>query len=107
MADNPIRIDIRRSDGEITRLEGHSGLAACMGPIADDPVRSDPPAISLRCSTPAELAWNLAAVMGAVRHLSPAAFEMAHALMPLCKFDRPDMPARFLRPFEREPPEPE
>lgn len=88
MADNPIRIDIRRSDGEITRIEGHSGIAACMGLVADPPELSSPPSISLRCSNDVELAWNLAALMGAVNHVSPDAFRMANWLMPLCNFDR-------------------
>lgn len=84
-----IRINVVRGDGEVTQLKGESGMAVCMGAIAAKVRESEPPAVSLRCSTEAELAWNLAALMGAVRAVSPHAFEVAHELMEFCDFKRP------------------
>lgn len=89
MADPSIRITVARRDGEVTRLVGNSGMATCMGPMNERIELSDPPTVSLRCSDPAELAWNLAALMGAVRSVSPEAFAMATVLMDLCNFEKP------------------
>lgn len=86
-----IRIDVVRDDGEITRLRGESGLAACMGPLEERVELSNPATVSMRCSTAAELAWNLATLMAAVRHSSPEAFDMAGRLMEFCNFDRPEL----------------
>ena len=86
-----IRIDVARDDGQVTRLVGESGMAACMGPLSDHPILSDPPMTSLRWGNEAELAWNLAALMAAVRHSSPHAFRMAGELMELCNFRDPIM----------------
>ncbi len=90
-----ITITIGRSDHRATRLEGKSGMAVCMGPMAEEIRRSDPPVVSLRCSTPAQIAWNLAALMGAVRHVAPEAYELAHELMPLCNFAEPRLHNRL------------
>lgn len=95
-----IRIDVVRDDGEITRLRGESGMAACMGPLDQRIEASDPATVSLRCSTPAEMAWNLATLMAAVRHNSPEAFELAGLLMEYCNYDRPVINRRL-------PPRPE
>lgn len=90
-----IRIDVIRGDGEVTRLVGESGIATCMGPLADKMEESSPPTISLRCGNEAELAWNAAVILAAVRHASPTAYEMAHQLMEYCNFDRPQINRRL------------
>lgn len=92
-----IRIDVARSDGEVTRLEGASGMAAVLPPIdTTKPLeRQDVATVSLRCSTAAELAWNLATLMAAVKHHSPEAFESAVVLMRLVNFDRPRIDRRL------------
>lgn len=95
-----IRITIARTDGRVTRLEGESGLAVCMGPMDVEFRRSDPPVVSLRCASEVELAWNLAAVMAAVEHQAPAAFELAKELARLCDFRQPLV-------MNRLPPEPQ
>ena len=69
----PITITVARDDGEVTRLEGESGLAVCTRDLAS----FESPTVSLRCATEEELAWNLAAVMASVRHVAPQAFVMA------------------------------
>lgn len=90
-----IDIVIRREGGDVTHLKGQSGLATCMGELADDLRESDPPTISLRCSTAAELAWHCAVVMAAVRHANPRAYELAKGLMEFCNFDRPQLERRL------------
>lgn len=90
-----IRIQIRRDDGHVTKLEGESGMATCMGPVDQEFRKSDPPVVSIRCSNVVELAWNLAALMGAVRHHAPEAFEIAQELMPLCNFAAPVLQNRL------------
>lgn len=87
-----IRITVVRDDGEATQLHGHSGMAACMGsPLSAEVQKSDPPVVSFRCSSPEELAWNLAALMAGVRHIAPEAFEVAEELMQFVDFGRPNI----------------
>jgi hypothetical protein len=76
-----ITITVARADGEVTRLEGESGLAACTHNLET----LESPVVSLRCSDAAELAWNLAALMASVRSVCPEAFQTALVLMD--KFD--------------------
>jgi hypothetical protein len=68
-----ITITVARADGEVTRLEGESGLAACTHNFE----ALESPVVSLRCSDAAELAWNLAALMASVRSVCPEAFQTA------------------------------
>lgn len=94
-----IRIDVARDDGEITRLNGRSGIAVCAPALEDQLQMSDPATVSLRCSTPEELAWNLATILATVKHVCPEAYETAHELM---RFINPAHP-RLQRKLPRYP----
>jgi hypothetical protein len=86
-----IQIDVKRDDGQITRLSGVSGMAVCSPALGETPKATDPPAVSLRCNSPSELAWNLAALMGAVFHLDPIAFATALELMDVMSYEKPQI----------------
>jgi len=88
-----IQIDVKRADGRVTRLMGESGIATCAPSLSENVRESDPPTVSFRCASAGELAWNLAAIMAGVRHLSPEAYTMAHELAVL----------RFHAPADPEP----
>ena len=85
----PIRITVARNDGEVTRLEGQSGMAVCCADLNERAEISTTPVTSFRCSSAAELSWNLAALMAGVRHLSPDAFAVALELMEGIDFASP------------------
>ena len=86
-----IIIDVKRDDGQVTRLNGASGIAACAPNLAEELITSEPAMVSMRCSTEAEIAWNLACILATVMAHSPAAYDMAHALAPLIDAKQPTM----------------
>lgn len=86
-----ITIDVKREGGQVTRLVGVSGMAVVTGASVGGRItpETDTPVVTLRCNNAAELAWNLAALMGAVRSVDETAFAAAFRLMELLNFDRP------------------
>ena len=96
----PIRITVARADGEVTLLEGHSGMAVCCADLSDPKKVSASPLTSFRCYSAAELSWNLAALMAGVRHLNPTAFSVALELMDQLDFENPT--AKHRLPPSRE-----
>lgn len=91
-----IRIDVVRGDGEVTRLVGQSGIAVCAPELAAEVQRSAAATVSLRCSSDAELAWNLATLLlASVRHVSPEAYAAAHRLEHVLDAGRPDLHRRL------------
>lgn len=80
-----ITIDIYRDDGEVTRLQGESGIAVAMHPLPENLELAEPAGASLRCSTSAEMAWNLAVMIATVRDLDPRAYSMAKRLSHLVR----------------------
>ena len=69
-----IIIDVRRNDGEVTRLQGAAGLAVATTFRRDDPpgdVLKDPPPVSLRCDTQLQMVVILASVIASVEAVAP------------------------------------
>ena len=99
-----LRIDVRRSDGEVTRLEGPAGLAIMMQsaapmvtnvPDTAEGAREwmksvDMPALSIRATEPEELVIMLAALMAFVNAQGPELLGAATLLFPHVGIDRPD-----------------
>lgn len=103
-----IRIDVHRLvDGQVTRLEGESGIAVCCPPLADDVVLSDPGIVSIRCSTTAQLAWNLAVLLATVRNYSLEAYMAAHELEIFVDAGRPQHFRQLPNPPAAVPPKQE
>lgn len=98
-----IRIEVRRDDGEVTRLEGPAGLAIMMqstAPTVEDVPETpegarewmksvDMPAMSIRAKEPEELVIMLAALMAFVNAQGPELVEAARLLVPYVGVDRP------------------
>lgn len=75
MADHPrIRVDVRRYDGDVTRLEGAGAIAVVTTFRREDPAAdalNDPPTVALRADTKLQLAVLLASVISAVEAIEP------------------------------------
>lgn len=101
-----IRLDIRRDDGEVTRIEGVASVSAVLQsdvvPVLDD---SDPqalakalkdmPVVSLRCDTAAQIAALLGTIIGAVAEIAPEAIEPAFEVAAVTNAANPAL-RRFL-----------
>ena len=99
-----IRIDVRRDDGEVTRLEGPAGIAIMMqasAPTVENvpdtaegarewAMSVDMPALSIRASQPEELVIMLACFIAFVKHQGDELLAAAMLLAPYVGVDRPD-----------------
>lgn len=99
-----IRIDVRRDDGEVTRLEGPAGLAIMMQTsapsvenIPETPERArawmksiDPAVVSLRASGPEDVVIMLATLIATVSAMGPELVAAAGLLAPYIRADRPE-----------------
>ena len=84
-----IRVELRRDDGEITRVDGVAAIAAVlqtdvMLPTLDPDDKEamlaaleDMPVVSLRCDNEAQLAVLLGTLLGTVADLAPNALAYA------------------------------
>lgn len=100
-----ITIDVRRHDGEVTRLGGDAGLAVTMygSPTTETPGRDiDPPPVSLRADTPMQLAVMLASLLATISEVAGTeTVEMAIAISSIFDAGRPA--ARRVLPSDKEP----
>jgi len=100
-----VRIDVRRDDGDVTRLEGPAGLAIMMQTsapsvenIPETPAGArewmkgvDPAAVSLRASQPEDIVVMLATLVATVNVYGPELVAAAMLLAPYIRADRPDL----------------
>lgn len=106
-----ITIDVRRFDGDVTRLEGVAGVSVVMGedvPIVDPTdaealvaAVKDMPVVSLRADNSAQLAVMLGCLMATIAEVAPEALDAAAAVAlitnardPRCRRDLPPRPSK-------------
>lgn len=93
-----IEIDVKRDDGDVTRLVGTAGIAAITKLNPDDPsgeAVNDAPWISLRADTRLQLAHLLAGIIASVRAQDPrvpAAMELSKTMNAAAPEKRRELP---------------
>lgn len=93
MPDHPITIDVKRSDGHVTRLQGTAGLSAvCRAPrdVREFTPETETPIVSLRADTRFQLAVLLGAIISAAEEVDPGVTGRALELTTVMDSDRPE-----------------
>lgn len=88
-----ITIDVRRSDGDVARLQGDQAIAVAVDRPPNDTKLGDiePGLVSLRCDDEMGLALCLGTILAAVAAVSPGAIPLATQLARIMDGSNPSL----------------